>query len=65
MEKSGLEQRHGFMGWNGFGGSIFQWHPELKIGFGYVPTDHFTIDFLGNKGSRLQNECMKVVRSLK
>ena len=24
--------RNGFYGWMGFGGSVFQWHPELKIG---------------------------------
>ena len=24
--------RDGFYGWMGFGGSVFQWNPELKIG---------------------------------
>ena len=24
--------RSGYVGWMGFGGSVFQWHPELKIG---------------------------------
>ena len=28
-EKGG---RSGYVGWMGFGGSVFQWHPELKIG---------------------------------
>ena len=27
--------RDGWMGWMGFGGSVMQWHPELKIGFAY------------------------------
>ena len=25
--------RDGFYGWMGFGGSVFQWNPELKIGY--------------------------------
>ena len=33
----------GFYGWVGAGGSVFQWHPELKISFAYVPTD-FKLD---------------------
>ena len=24
------------LGWHGFGGSVFQWHPELKIGFAFL-----------------------------
>ena len=24
--------RHGFTGWQGFGGSVIQWHTQLKIG---------------------------------
>ena len=31
-------ERLGYFGWDGFGGSVMQWHPELKIGFGYVPS---------------------------
>merc|ERR1712037_344698 len=30
--------RDGYYGWIGYGGSVFQWHPKLKIGFAYVPT---------------------------
>ena len=26
--------REGFYGWMGFGGSVFQWNPELNIGLG-------------------------------
>lgn len=29
----------GFYGWDGFGGSVFVWNPELNISFSYVPTD--------------------------
>ena len=30
--------RHGFIGWLGFGGSVLQWHPSARIGFGYTCT---------------------------
>ena len=46
--------RGGFFGWMGFGGSVFQWHPELKIGFGYVPTLLTWIDLTNNKARQLQ-----------
>ena len=32
------EERAGWIGWMGYGGSVFQWHPELNIGFGYTCT---------------------------
>ena len=28
--------RNGYYGWQGLGGSIFQWHPELNISFAYA-----------------------------
>ena len=36
--------RNGWYGWMGLGGSVMQWHPELKIGFGYATTDLFATD---------------------
>ena len=33
-----VDERVGWYGWLGYGGSVFQWHPELKIGFGYTCT---------------------------
>ena len=33
--------REGYVGWSGYGGSVMQWNPTLKIGFGYVPFDQF------------------------
>jgi len=51
--------RKGFYGWMGFGGSVFQWHPELKIGFGYTPTLLTWIDLLNNKARLLQGEVIK------
>ena len=34
FEESEKAGRDGYMGWMGFGGSVFQWHPELAIGGG-------------------------------
>jgi len=36
--EDGHAERQGFYGWLGYGGSVFQWHPRLRIGFAYVPT---------------------------
>ena len=38
----------------GYGGSIFQWHPKLKIGFAYVPTLLEFHDMYNQRGGRLQ-----------
>ena len=37
-----------------YGGSLFQWHPALKIGFGYVPTLLEAHDMYNSKGMRIQ-----------
>ena len=61
-EKAG---RDGFYGWFGYGGSIFQWHPEFKIGFGYTPTlmEWYSID--NGKGKRLQREVVRCIENMK
>ena len=41
------------------GGSVFQWHPELKIGFGYVPFDFNALDAWNIRGKWLQEEVVK------
>ncbi len=56
--------REGFYGWMGLGGSVFQWHPELKIGFGYVPTSLFPIDIFNERGKAYQSEVLKCVKRL-
>ena len=56
--------RLGYFGWMGYGGSVFQWHPELKIGFGYVPTLLNWIDLTNNKARLLQGEVEKCARKL-
>lgn len=36
MTKAMQKGREGYYGWMGFGGSVFQWHPELGISFAYT-----------------------------
>lgn len=56
--------REGFFGWMGYGGSIFQWHPELRIGFAYVPTALNTLDFFNQRGKTYQRQIVQCVRTL-
>merc|ERR1712018_950676 len=51
-EKNLFQDRQGFIGWFGMGGSIFQWHPELKIGFAFVPTSLHWFDFDNVRGAK-------------
>ena len=62
--KSVTPGRDGYYGWLGYGGSVFQWHPEYKIGFGYVPTllEWYSAD--NNKGRLLQGEVIKCVQNM-
>jgi len=46
--------RDGFVGWMGYGGSVLQWNPEHKVGFGYVPFDFIDIDVCNKRGAELQ-----------
>ena len=48
------KNRIGFYGWFGYGGSIFQWHPQLKIGFAFVPTFLNTTEPVNQRGAKLQ-----------
>ena len=58
--------RDGYYGWFGYGGSVFQWNPNLKIGFGYTPTLlHWQDPFTNHKGRLLQQEVVKCVQNLK
>ena len=55
--------REGFYGWMGLGGSIFQWHPGLKIGFAFVPTSLHVLDFVNERGKTLQAEVLQCLRN--
>ena len=50
LEERANAGREGFVGWAGLGGSVFMWHPELKIGFGYVPFDLNPVDIYNIRG---------------
>jgi CubicO group peptidase (beta-lactamase class C family) len=63
-ERDFNEGREGFYGWMGFGGSIFQWHPELDIGFAFVPTSLHALDFFNERGKRYQAEVLKCVAAM-
>ena len=52
-EEWGRNNQNGFVGWVGAGGSVLQWHPELKIGFGYNPYTHNHMEN-ARRGGRLQ-----------
>ncbi len=56
--------REGFFGWMGFGGSVFQWHPDLRIGFAYVPASLNPIDFLNERAKAYQQETLRCVHAM-
>ena len=64
LEKAISGGREGFYGWMGLGGSLFQWHPELKIGFGYVPTSLNVLDMVNERGKAYQTEVLRCVTNI-
>ena len=46
--------RDGFHGWMGLGGSVFQWHPERRIGFAFVPTALHVPDLVNERAKAYQ-----------
>ncbi len=59
------ELREGFYGWMGLGGSVFQWHPELEIGFGFALTQMYWFDVMNAKAAKMQAEVVKCARKIK
>jgi len=53
--------REGFCGWMGLGGSIFQWHPEKRIGFSFVPTALHVLDLVNERGKEFQSMALRFV----
>ena len=49
----------GSYGWYGFGGSVFYWHPEMKIGFAFVPTFMHIFDVNNVRGKNLLAEAIR------
>jgi CubicO group peptidase (beta-lactamase class C family) len=64
IERAMNEGREGFYGWMGFGGSILQWHPELDIGFAFVPTSLHVLDLFNERGKAYQEEILKCVETM-
>ena len=55
------EGREGFYGWMGLGGSIFQWHPGLDVGFAFVPTSLHVLDLFNERGKQYQAETLNCI----
>jgi CubicO group peptidase (beta-lactamase class C family) len=64
LERAFNEGREGFYGWMGFGGSIFQWHPQLDIGFAFVPTSLHVLDFFNERGKAYQAETLNCIAAM-
>ncbi|TRY81200.1 hypothetical protein TCAL_09008 [Tigriopus californicus] len=60
----GMLPRDGYIGWFGLGGSVFQYHPENQIGFGYVPTLLHWEDVGGARGTQLQAVALKIAKRI-
>ena len=65
LERAFNAGREGFYGWMGFGGSIFQWHPEREIGFAFVPTALHVLDIVNERGKVYQTEVLRCVERLR
>jgi CubicO group peptidase (beta-lactamase class C family) len=64
LDKAFNTGREGFYGWMGLGGSILQWHPTHKIGFGYVPTSLNVVDIVNERGKAYQAEVVNCIERL-
>lgn len=64
LTKHNNDCRQGFVGWMGLGGSVFQWHPEFNIGFGYVPTFLAYEDIGNERGAVLQKKVLDCVNMI-
>ena len=65
VEKALNTGREGFYGWMGLGGSLFQWHPQYDVGFGYVPTALNILDLVNERGKAYQAEVLHCVEAIK
>lgn len=62
LDRALNQGREGFYGWMGLGGSIFQWHPKEKIGFGFVPTSLHVLDIVNERGKVYQTEVLECLK---
>lgn len=61
LDRDFNQGREGFYGWMGLGGSIFQWQPQLDIGFGFVCTSLHVLDFFNERGKVYQAEVLSCI----
>ena len=64
MSKLQGELGDGFFGWGGLGGSIFEWHPELEIGFAFVPNYLLWFDLANLKACHLAAEVKRCAEKI-
>jgi CubicO group peptidase (beta-lactamase class C family) len=64
LEREFNQGRQGFYGWMGLGGSIFQWHPRLDIGFAFVPTSLHVLDVVNERGKVYQAEALRCIETM-
>jgi CubicO group peptidase (beta-lactamase class C family) len=64
LERALNNGREGYYGWMGLGGSVFQWHPGQKIGFGYVPTSLNVLDLFNERAKLYQAEALKCAEQI-
>jgi len=55
----------GYYGWNGYGGSSFQWHPELKIGFAYTCSLLYPFITLNTKAEEFKEMVINCAKTIK
>jgi len=65
LEQGLNDGREGYYGWMGLGGSLFQWHTQYKIGFGYVPTSLNVLDLVNERGKAYQAEVVRCIEKLR
>ena len=65
LDELANNKRDGWAGWAGMGGSVFQWHPELNIGFSYVPVEMLFVDAGNHKISTVQEILVDIVKKMK
>jgi len=51
-------ERSGFVGWMGLGGSVIQWHPEARVAVGYA-TNLMEGTFGNDRARVLQDEILR------
>ena len=55
----------GWVGWMGLGGSLLQWHPELRISFAFVPSFLDWSDLDNARAKTLQVRLKVIVKNLR